>query len=206
MRRDRVNLLVITTDYLFVIRPQNFIEGKQGAILDQNLIMIERLKDIYEYRVMMSPELHIEPRAGKQTEEPRIVPAGFFLVVVSAVDQNTGANRPQKQKKSNISVQEPSQEEVQVDMFSPQDHQVDEPTDQIVESKFHTASAREGVGANARLGASHVLSYRKNRAVNVIENQSLTSIATKLHRDLKVKEFYNEIADFSYLKVGKVNG
>lgn len=42
--------------------------------------------------------------------------------------------------------------------------------------------------------------------MNIIENQSLTSIATKLHRNFKVKEFYNEIADFSYLKVGKVNG
>lgn len=96
MRRDRVNLLVVTTDYLFVIRPQNFIEGKQGSILDQNIIMMERLQDIYEYRVMMSPELHIEPKPGKQMEEPRIVQAGFFLVVVAAVEQNTGANRPQK--------------------------------------------------------------------------------------------------------------
>lgn len=60
--------------------------------------MFERLKDIFEYRVMMSPELHIEPKAGKHQEEPRIVPAGFFLVVVSAVVQSTGSNRPQMQK------------------------------------------------------------------------------------------------------------
>lgn len=91
-------------------------------------------------------------------------------------------------------------------MFSPQDHHgVGEAADQIVDTKFHTASAREALGANAPR-SSNILSYRKNRAVNVIENQSLTSIATKLHRDFKVKEFYNEIADFSYLKVGKVNG
>lgn len=54
--------------------------------------------------------------------------------------------------------------------------------------------------------ASGTFSYRQNRAVNIIENQSLTSIATKLHANFRVKEFYNEIADFSYLKVGKVNG
>jgi hypothetical protein len=92
-------------------------------------------------------------------------------------------------------------------MFSPQDdHGVGETADQIVDTKFHTASAREALGADAPSKSSNMLSYRKNRAINVIENRSLTSIATKLHHDFKVKEFYNEIADFSYLKVGKVNG
>ena len=96
MRRDRVNLLVITTDYLFVIRPQNFIEGKQGSILDQNVNLMERLSDIFEYRVMMSPPLQIEAKPGKHTEEPVVIQPGFFLIVVSAVAQSTGTNRPQK--------------------------------------------------------------------------------------------------------------
>lgn len=47
---------------------------------------------------------------------------------------------------------------------------------------------------------------RTNTAIQIIENQSLTSITSKLHKNFKLKEFYNEIGDFGYLKVGKVNG
>lgn len=45
-----------------------------------------------------------------------------------------------------------------------------------------------------------------NTAVQIIEGQSLTNITAKLHKEFKIKEFYNEIEDFGYLKVGKVNG
>lgn len=57
-----------------------------------------------------------------------------------------------------------------------------------------------------RMRSSTGYSLRGNTAVQVIENQSLTTITSKLHKNFKVEEFYNEIADFGYLKVGKVNG
>lgn len=83
---------------------------------------------------------------------------------------------------------------------------VGETADQIVDTQTNAAAQRQSQGTNAPSKSSKSLTYRQNRAMNIIENQSLTSIATKLHRNFKVKEFYNEIADFSYLKVGKVNG
>lgn len=42
--------------------------------------------------------------------------------------------------------------------------------------------------------------------MRVIENLSLTKITAKLHKNFDAKGFYREIADFGYLKVGKVNG
>lgn len=113
MRRGRANLLVLTTDYLLVMRPQNFSIGKQATKLDQSVILLERLSNIYEYKVLMSQELHLEPKAGKSSE-PQLVQAGFFLVVVAAVDAPAaGAGHAQGMRPVDLAA--PSQAEVQVD-------------------------------------------------------------------------------------------
>lgn len=173
--------------------------------MDQSVILLERLSNVFEYKVLMSPELHLEAK-GKAAE-PTLVPAGFFLVVVATADAPTGAGAHGRGMQR-VDLATPSQAEVQVDPLSPQDLQGLAESDLAYNlGASAVAGGPDGVeAAEQRMRSSAGYSMRSNTAVQVIENQSLTKITSKLHKNFKVKEFYNEIADFGYLKVGKVNG
>lgn len=94
MYRDRVNLLVVTTDYLLVLKPLNFQNSKQRAKLDQSIILMEKLRNLYEYKVMMSPEFYLDN--NKQGRKGRTkIQAGFFFVAVATEDPANASHSQQ---------------------------------------------------------------------------------------------------------------
>jgi len=94
MYRDRVNLLVVTTDYLLVLKPLNFQNSKQRAKLDQSIILMEKLRNLYEYKVMMSPEFYLDN--NKQGQKGRTkIQAGFFFVAVATEDPANASHSQQ---------------------------------------------------------------------------------------------------------------
>ena len=201
MHRGRVNLLVLTTDFLLVMRPQNFSIGKQGLKLDQSVILLERLSDIFEYKVLMSPELHLGAKKDK-TAQGSLVQSGFFLVVVATVDMPTGAAAAREMQEVDVATTHVS---VHADYQGlPEQHITPDGEAYRLGDSFARDDGHFASSATQVREAGY--SVRSNTAGQVIENQSLTSITSKLHKNFKVTEFYSEIADFGYLKVGKVNG
>lgn len=58
--------------------------------------MLEKLDDIFEYRVSVSPETEDKAKSGSDKNMSKKKEAGFFLELVAAVEEDTAKRSPLK--------------------------------------------------------------------------------------------------------------
>ena len=87
--QSKITILIITTDYIFLVEPANFIDTRKDQILQKHVLFKEKLQNLVDYKVMKSPEQYLQLKGSDRLQQS---PGACFLSLITA--ETSGKSHP----------------------------------------------------------------------------------------------------------------